>query len=359
MRRIFLSTTALDPTGDALPTEARLFKAGLNTSEKGDVVLDEEALARVLDRFQTQGVDLMIDLQHDSIDGATLVARDNAADAMGWAQLEGRNGELWLTQIKWSSEGERRLRARLQRYLSPAFTVDEQDRPTEMINVALCSMPATHDAQALVAATKILGKLPMDPEQVKKALEAIKNGDSEAALGLLEAMVASAAGGAEPASDEPSPDDAALAEVPDEEPPPEEDEAMSALCALTGTDSPAAAVAAALEKLTASQKASELALAKERQDLVARLVQLRAETPATAWEDPKTRLPVKRLADEPLESLKGRVKALSAVRTPAAPEPPSTPAAGELTASQKHFAKGLTPEQLEVYTARCLARKAQ
>ena len=64
----------------------------------------------------------------------------------------------------------------------------------------------------------------MNPEQLKKALDAIEAGDSAAALEILKAMIASAA--ASGASAEPAPETAAAGEVA-ETPPPDPEQAAS------------------------------------------------------------------------------------------------------------------------------------
>ena len=61
----------------------------------------------------------------------------------------------------------------------------------------------------------------------------------------------------------------------------------------------------------------------ERKKLVAKLVAVSAETPATAWEDAAAQVPCKRLAGEPLESLRARVTALEAVPRMAPLSPPA------------------------------------
>jgi len=108
-----------------------------------------------MEAYRRQGVDLPIDLEHDSLDDEVRKHRADASDARGWFQLELRaDGSLWAVNVKWTPDGSQRLANRTQRYISPAFTVDEAGRIVELINVAICAMPATHDAQALVAATQ-------------------------------------------------------------------------------------------------------------------------------------------------------------------------------------------------------------
>jgi phage I-like protein len=163
------------PDGDE-PAEFRIFKRGVNETTKGPVVFDAAAAASVMAAYTAHGVDLMIDLAHQSIgDSAELrEAREDAGDARGWFRLALRNGELWAVDVRWTPDGARRLRERTQRYISPCVYTDKDDRAVEIVNVALCAMPATIGARPLVAASKSF-----TPKQRARAYilsERIKNG---------------------------------------------------------------------------------------------------------------------------------------------------------------------------------------
>jgi len=150
--RVLLTELPADPA--APPTEFRIFKAGANQTTKGTTLFDEKAAAMVMAAYQAQGVDLMIDLEHGALDAPI---RSDSPDARGWFKLELRAGELWAVDVKWNPDGARRLSEKTQRYTSPAFYADEDMRVTELINVALVAMPATHHAAPLVAASKTTG----------------------------------------------------------------------------------------------------------------------------------------------------------------------------------------------------------
>lgn len=144
---------AIELDGDALPTEFRIFAAGVNETSKGPSLFDAEAAKAVMAAYEKHGVDLMIDLNHDSL-GDARMTRADAEDARGWFKLELRNGELWAVDVKWTDDGAERLRSKKQRYISPAFFQDEKSgRVEEIVNVAICAMPATHGAAPLVAAS--------------------------------------------------------------------------------------------------------------------------------------------------------------------------------------------------------------
>lgn len=287
----------------------------------------------------------MIDLEHQSLtDG---IAPDpTAKDARGWCQLELRaDGSLWAVNVTWTDDGAARLRGKRQRYVSPAFSVDlETNRITQIINVAITAIPATHDTPALVAATKNVAALAaagdscMTPEQVKKALDAVEKNDANAALEILKGLIASAASGDEgtppPGESAPEPplDPAKMAApaaaAPGDEEKKKEDEQLRAAArialAITGKTDIGQAMSelTRVASLARDLETREEALAKdratiegtERRSLVAQLVKLGVEIPATAWSDDKGTVPVARLANEPIESLRDRVQKLTAAR---------------------------------------------
>jgi phage I-like protein len=136
------------------PAEFLIFRAGINPTTKGPALFDEEAAKSVMTAYEQEGVDLMVDLEHQALD-ATDRSRADAPDARAWFNLAVRNGELWAVNVRWTPDGERRLRERTQRYISPAFYMNEESSRVEaLINVAICAMPATFNAQPLVAASK-------------------------------------------------------------------------------------------------------------------------------------------------------------------------------------------------------------
>lgn len=135
---------------DDPPTEFRIFRKGWNETTKGDALFDDLAAKMVMDEYKRHGVDRSIDLEHLSLDRES---PNYDPDSRGAFNLEVRNGELWAVNVKWAPDGERRLRAKTQRYISPFFFLGAKSRRvTSVYNVAICSTPATHDAPALVAA---------------------------------------------------------------------------------------------------------------------------------------------------------------------------------------------------------------
>lgn len=163
----------------------------------------------------------------------------------------------------------------------------------------------------------------MDPAKIKAALEAIKNGDADAALKLLEEMIASAAGGSEaPAEGDALADNA---DPPAEEESPAE-QATALARAVKLAEESDKQVKELTERLSKIEKERAAGESAERAKLVGDLVKLGVEVPATAWEgDPEKKKPVKRLADEPIAELRKRVEVLSKAKPQG--KPPGTPPA--------------------------------
>lgn len=259
------------------------------------------AAASVLSRYRTHGVDLMLDRNHDSIDPNALVARADAADAQAWFGLEVIDGELWAVNVRWTPEGEGRVRSRKQRFVSPTFRVDKRGRVVAVVNAALVGMPATHEAQPLIAASESGPGGTMDPKLIEAAIAAIEAGDGTAALDVLKQLVTAAAGG-EP-TEEPTEEPAAPA--PDE--PAAASEQPAAVAALAADRTVALdAIDARLAVIEGRQTAADL---ERRRTLVGELVKLGAEPIVEAWSDPVKRTLSPRYAGMAVADLEARVAA--------------------------------------------------
>lgn len=313
---------ALPETPDALPTELRLLHFGLNATAKGDVLLDEQGAADIMRAYQRDGVDLMIDLEHFSIDPTARIMRPDAVDARGWCGLELRSDGIYVSSMRWTPDGAQRLTERRQRYLSPVIECDDSGRAVSIYNVALVAMPATHDAAPLMAA----GKEEMTPEDIKRALDALIAGDAKGALEILKAIVTSAATGGETAEDAPAPEGDAMVDAGCGAPPEGEDEnkkQLSALSKLLGDGDVLANVKALSSRVAELESREAKAELADRQALVTQLIALGAEVPAFAWRDADKKLPADRLMREPIEGLRDRVTALSKLPRSPLPIPPN------------------------------------
>ena len=139
-------------SGDDPPREFRIFAAGTVETLKGTFVFDAAAADAVMADYRARGVDLMIDYDHAALDAKPL---DPALSgrAAGWFSLELRNGELWATNVRWTPPADAALRAKEWRFVSPAFSRDEENRITSLQNIAITNMPATCRIEPLIAAS--------------------------------------------------------------------------------------------------------------------------------------------------------------------------------------------------------------
>lgn len=171
----------------SVPSEARLFSQGVNNTSKGTYIFDEASANSVMQAYEKAGVDVLIDLEHLSLeDPASSVGF--RTDAVGWCKLDMRDGELWAVDIRWTPEGIERLECKKQRYFSPAFLADKTGRITDVLNVALVAMPATEHAQELVAASK--ERSTMDPTIVSPEAAPAEAKPKGKVAAILESMKA-------------------------------------------------------------------------------------------------------------------------------------------------------------------------
>ncbi len=325
----------------ALPTEFRLFVKGRNKSEKGTFLFDDVAAKSVMAAYKSWGIDVPIDLEHQMLEVEGGAPDPTARDARGWCKLELRSdGSLWATNVRWTPDGAARLTEKRQRYISPAFSSDpDTKRVLKLVNIAITALPATHNTPALVAASA-KGYSSMESSHIKEALDAIEAGDHDKAMGLLKAILASAAGaepdgdeagaegdGAEGVKKESVEEPKVVAESAEEEPKEDDEEkpakkveakAMNAmLCSLTGTKSVAEALSVVeafrtshmtleteTKKLAAERAVLESA---ERRQLVTKLVTLGAEFPSTVWADDKSTTIKARWVKMPIDELRSHV----------------------------------------------------
>lgn len=356
-------TLSIDLNGEAPPTEFRIFTAGDVSTTKGNFKFDSQAAKAVMAAYDMHGIDLMIDYDHASLSDSPVDA-SRSARAAGWFQPEIRNGELWAVNVKWTPAADAALRAKEWRFMSPAFATSE-GRVTRLLNVAITNLPATRNLQPLMAANA-KGKITMasdsglSPKLVSAALAAVASKDAKGSLSVLQQILAALLGGsAEDAPASSDPPDAGSGDAPPDATAAASasNDAVTALAgasrvamALTGKTDPAEALAELTRrsKVAVELESREVTLAAdrkiveegERRSLVASLVKLGVEIPATAWADAAGSIPVPRLANEPIAEMRGRVEALSTARGFARVTTP-TPPGGTVSF-------GLTAEQLAI-----------
>lgn len=132
------------------PREFRLFAPGVNESDQGSFLFDDEAATLVMAAFRARGRPLVIDYEHQSMAKPPI-----PAPAAGWMNLEVRAGALWAVDVEWSPEARDLIASRRYRYFSPSFSHErgEPRRIVEVFNAGLTNNPSLFGIDALVAAS--------------------------------------------------------------------------------------------------------------------------------------------------------------------------------------------------------------
>jgi phage I-like protein len=184
------------------PTEFRLFKMGVNDSEKGPVLFDEQSAVSVMSEWKRRGLELTADYEHSTLLKARKGEKSpNSCKSFG---LEVRADGLYAVGCKWTDEAKADIESGRYRYFSPYFHHDEDGRVTALINFGLTNTPALNGIAPLMAASLLTEDIDMD--ELEKAKARIAELDAEIAKlktrGDREAIVAlSVSAGLDPATD--------------------------------------------------------------------------------------------------------------------------------------------------------------
>lgn len=168
--------TDIEPGADGkAPTRFRIFKAGVNTSTKGNFLFDAEAAKQVMANFAKHGVRLTMDYEHQTLNAAEN-GKPAPASAYSW-KPEVIDGELWACDVKWTDEAAGYIEKREYSYQSPLFkTEPKTGRVVLLVNLALTNVPALDDQEPLIAhaaSTNTEDK----PMKCKACKETIKDDD--------------------------------------------------------------------------------------------------------------------------------------------------------------------------------------
>jgi phage I-like protein len=107
--------------------------------------VDEKSLGTMVAAFQSRGVDMVIDYEHQSLQG-------ERAPAAGWIKhLEAREDGLWA-RVEWTPQAREYLRTKEYRYFSPVLRLDPDTRkPIALMHLGLTNVPAIKHLPPLVA----------------------------------------------------------------------------------------------------------------------------------------------------------------------------------------------------------------
>jgi phage I-like protein len=139
--------TAFQSQDHALPEWIRILPLGRVelVDQREPLEVDEESLGAMVTAFRSRGVDLVIDYEHQSLQG-------ERAPAAGWIKhLEARADGLWA-QVEWTPQAREYLANREYRYFSPVLRLDPSSRkPTVLMHLGLTNVPAIKSLPPLVA----------------------------------------------------------------------------------------------------------------------------------------------------------------------------------------------------------------
>jgi phage I-like protein len=140
-------TLALQAEGQAPPEWLRILPLGRVelVDRREPLEVDKDSLKAMVTAFTSRGVDLVIDYEHQSLNG-------DRAPAAGWIKhLEARADGLWA-RVEWTDQAREYLANREYRYFSPVLRLDPESRkPLVLMHLGLTNVPAIKSLPPLVA----------------------------------------------------------------------------------------------------------------------------------------------------------------------------------------------------------------
>lgn len=199
-RRIqFARSVEASSEGEA-PNAARLWKAGWNRTDKGDLNFTPRSAKLVLQAYQDRNNGLAWYYEHEDRlplekrGGAPMKGVCSAPSSALTVRDSDEGPECWAESIAWTDEAKRQIQSGERRQLSPIASFDSDTREiVEILNVSLCAEGATLSGTILASAGK--GMMSMD-DMIQALLDALNAGDFEAAENIVQQMEAQEGGGA-------------------------------------------------------------------------------------------------------------------------------------------------------------------
>lgn len=170
------------------PNEIKLLPLGLVHSRKGDFLVDEESCRMILKHFKERQLDLVIDYEHQTLEGGE-------APAAGWVKDLRIGEDAVIAKMEWTQKAAEYLKSKEYRYLSPVVFKREQDkRVTAIHSGALTNTPAIDGMFAVVNSLGVDdylngGKHTMDLEKLIKLFGLPEGSTEEDVVKAIEAAV--------------------------------------------------------------------------------------------------------------------------------------------------------------------------
>ena len=163
--KIFCALKSADNIGGAAPEEFRIFEFGtIEIEDSKPIVFDEAAAKAIIQHFDSLGHDMVIDYEHQTLDGGK-------APAAGWITALAIKADGLYATVKWTDEAKTYLENGEYRYFSPVFFSDEKTREIiQLYNLALTNQPRLKNINALAAKATLTSKQeePIMWEKLKK-----------------------------------------------------------------------------------------------------------------------------------------------------------------------------------------------
>lgn len=200
MRRFgFARAIEASVDGEA-PEAARLWKAGWNHTDKGDLNFTPTSADLVMKAFAGRGNPLAWYYEHEDRipieqrGGAPMKGVCSAPSSDLVVRDSDTGPELWAEHIAWTAEARRQIITGERRQLSPIAAYDEDTREiVEILNVSLCAEGATHFGTILATRAGREQEPAMD-EILQQLMSAIEAKDWELCESLLQQMEAADGG---------------------------------------------------------------------------------------------------------------------------------------------------------------------
>ena len=160
---------------------------GYSTNGAVEEVIDQEAIDHLVAEYNTNPVELLMDIDHKSM----RAPEERDTTAAGWiyglvsvkdlGRLSGLYGK-----VKWTDVGRHLVESRQYRFISPVFEVDE-GRPVRIINAALTNRPALSTISPILNTTnnnnsevgENIDKIDMTKEEVIELVKELLKKNSE------------------------------------------------------------------------------------------------------------------------------------------------------------------------------------
>lgn len=150
------------PGGSAPPEWIRVLPLGkvLLNDSRDPFYVTPESIKKVMDKFRSNQVDMVIDYEHQTMSG-------DQAPAAGWVkELRERDDGLWA-YVEWTPKAKDLITNKEYRYYSPTVRLDSSRHVQELLHIGLTNFPAIKGIPPLV----LKGEVEMNDDGGKTMIE--------------------------------------------------------------------------------------------------------------------------------------------------------------------------------------------